>query len=227
MWTAPNFLLFSYVVARAQREVNLKADRPYLRVPLSGSATLECCYTTNVESLELTWVMRVHARNTSLGPKNVTSSVLVTTGDRRESDAICRTLSLPSVQLNDSGLYQCFLKSNDIRLFSHGTYMQVYKPLEKTINLSEDTKNKILTAEGILLLLCVLLPATSLLYQSKRLNEVKRKKVMKEEENIYQGLHLDDSCATYDQIEHSQAHGLYQDVCNVVEEEEEIRLEKP
>lgn len=42
------------------------------------------------------------------------------------------------------------------------------EPLEKTINLYESTKNKILTAEGILLLLCVLLPATTLLCQVRR-----------------------------------------------------------
>nr|QPF15774.1 Cd79a protein [Chaunax abei] len=228
MWTVPNFLLCSFVVVRAQHEVNLKADRPYLRVQLSYSAALECCYTTNVESLELTWVMHVQASNTTLGPKNVKSSDLVTIGNRRESDAVCGTLSFKSVQLNDSGLYQCFLKSNKIYLFSHGTYLQVYRPLEKTINLSENTKNKILTAEGILLLLCVLLPAASLLYQSKRLNQLERKKGMREEENIYQGLNLDDCCSTYDQIERSQAHGPYQDVCNVVEaEEEEICLETP
>lgn len=35
----------------------------------------------------------------------------------------------------------------------------------KTINLSENTKNKILTAEGILLLLCVLLPSATLLFK--------------------------------------------------------------
>ena len=43
----------------------------------------------------------------------------------------------------------------------------------------------------------------------------------------HQGLNLDDCSATYDQIERSQAHGPYQDVCNIIEEEEEIQLEKP
>lgn len=42
-----------------------------------------------------------------------------------------------------------------------------------------------------------------------------------------QGLNLDDCCATYDQIERSQAQGPYQDVGNIKEEEEEIQLEKP
>lgn len=42
------------------------------------------------------------------------------------------------------------------------------EPLEKIINLSESTKNKILTAEGFLLLLCVLLPAATLICQVRR-----------------------------------------------------------
>lgn len=44
---------------------------------------------------------------------------------------------------------------------------------------------------------------------------------------IHQGLNLEDCCTTYDQIERSQAQGPYQDICNVMEEEEEIQLEKP
>lgn len=44
---------------------------------------------------------------------------------------------------------------------------------------------------------------------------------------IPQGLNLDDCCSTYDQIERSQAHGPYQDVVNIKEEEEQIQLEKP
>ncbi len=43
----------------------------------------------------------------------------------------------------------------------------------------------------------------------------------------HQGLNLDDCCSAYDQIERSQGHGPYQDVCNIKEEEEEIQLEKP
>jgi len=42
-----------------------------------------------------------------------------------------------------------------------------------------------------------------------------------------QGLNLDDCCTTYDQIERSQAQGPYQDVGNIMEEKEEIQLEKP
>ncbi|XP_068616445.1 B-cell antigen receptor complex-associated protein alpha chain [Brachionichthys hirsutus] len=226
MWTVIKFLLCSLAVVEAQHEVNLKADRPYVRVRLGDSAALDCCYATNL-SLESIWVIRAQDVNVIRVPESVNASDLVTIGDRRESDTLCGTLSFKSVQLNDSGLYQCFLKSNEVHLFTHGTYMQVYKPLGKTINLSEKTKNRILAAEGILLLLFVLLPAASLLYQSKKLTELKRKKFTKEEENIYQGLNLDDCGSAYDPIERSQGRSQYQDVCAVAEEEEEIDLEKP
>lgn len=43
---------------------------------------------------------------------------------------------------------------------------------------------------------------------------------------IHQGLNLEDCCTTYDQIERSQTQSQYQDVCNAMEEREEI-LEKP
>lgn len=36
-------------------------------------------------------------------------------------------------------------------------------PLEKTLNLSEGVKNSIITVEGVLLLMCVLIPGTMLL----------------------------------------------------------------
>ncbi|KAM7383213.1 hypothetical protein PAMP_002884 [Pampus punctatissimus] len=101
------------------------------------------------------------------------------------------------------------------------------EPIEKTINISESTKNSILTIEGILLLLCVLAPSATLLCKSKKLRGLEKKKMKKEEENIYQGLNLDDCCATYDQIERCQVQGPYQDVGNIIEEEEEIQLEKP
>lgn len=42
---------------------------------------------------------------------------------------------------------------------------------------------------------------------------------------INQGLTLDDRSSTYDQIERSQNHGPYQDVCNTLHDD--IQLEKP
>ncbi|XP_070768719.1 B-cell antigen receptor complex-associated protein alpha chain [Enoplosus armatus] len=226
MGTVTNLLLCSFVVVFALGEVSLEVDRPFLRVKLFEAAVLKCCYTTRV-SVDFTWARRVQPSNMTLGPDAVQFPDRATQGNTKVDEIFCGTLTFKSVELNDTGLYQCLLNGSDVHLFTHGTYLQVYKPIEKTINLSESTKNKILTAEGILLLLCVIVPSATLLCQSKRLNELEKKKVKREDENIYQGLNLDDCCATYDQIERSQAHGPYQDVCNIMEEEEEIQLEKP
>nr|XP_020445840.1 B-cell antigen receptor complex-associated protein alpha chain isoform X4 [Monopterus albus] len=136
-----------------------------------------------------------------------------------------KVLRNDTVQFSDTGLYRCLLNYSVEWSYTHGTYLQVSEHVMLT-GLSESTKNKILTAEGILLLLCVLLPSAILLRKSKRVSEQEKKKAKKEEENIYQGLNLDDCCTTYDQIERSQAQGPYQDVCNIMEEEE-IQLEKP
>ncbi|XP_038566910.1 B-cell antigen receptor complex-associated protein alpha chain [Micropterus salmoides] len=221
MGTVVNFILCSIVVVIAQGEVSLEADRPFLRVKLFETAILKCCYKSNVKNV--TWAK--HKRNESIPILPLSDSV--TTNNTEDNGIFCGILTLKSARLNDTGFYWCVLIDGSILDYTHGTYLQVYEPLEKTISLRESTKNKILTAEGILLLLCVIVPSASLIFQSKRLSELEKKKVTKEEENIYQGLNLDDCCTTYDQIERSQAHGPYQDVCNIIEEEEEIQLEKP
>ncbi|KAK2844819.1 hypothetical protein Q5P01_011478 [Channa striata] len=214
-------ILCIFAVITTQNTIKLMNDEPFLSVALYGKAILKCCYKSEAMSLNRTWVRSFFAGNKSVGPESVNDANPV---ENREGDKECSTLTLSSVKKKDSGLYQCLVNGS---LHTHGTYLQVYRPLQKTINLSESTKNKILTAEGVLLLLCVLLPSVTLLFKSKRVNELEKKKMKKEEENIYQGLNLDDCCTTYDQIERSQANGPYQDVCNIIEEEEDIQLEKP
>ncbi|TMS10381.1 B-cell antigen receptor complex-associated protein alpha chain [Larimichthys crocea] len=227
MGTVINFLLCSFVVVIAQDEVLLEPERPFLSVLVSGRADLECCYSYSKEKLKMGWVRWIQGKGITQEPFGMTSSEGVDIKTKHEmGKRHCSTLTFKAAKLNESGLYQCFLNGSKTSLFTHGTYLHVYNSI-KTINLLESTKNKILTAEGILLFLCVLLPSVSLLCQSKRLNELEKKKMRREEENIYQGLNLDDCCATYDQIERSQGHDPYQDVCNFMEEEEEIQLEKP
>ncbi|XP_044214818.1 B-cell antigen receptor complex-associated protein alpha chain [Thunnus albacares] len=222
------FLLCSFFVVFAQGEVILEADQTWLRVKLSDEATLKCCYKVHggPNSVIPTWIKHVKALNGTLNKEKVKNSENVTVRDREENNSVfCGKLFFKSVELNDTGLYRCHLNVSEI--LTYGTYLQVYEPLKKTINLSESTKNKILTAEGILLLICVLVPCATLLCKSKKLQQLEKKKMSREEENIYQGLNLDDCCTTYDQIERSQQHGPYQDVGNVMEDDEEIQLEKP
>ncbi|XP_075965584.1 B-cell antigen receptor complex-associated protein alpha chain [Anarhichas minor] len=225
MGTITNFLLCSFVVGIAQTTVIFKPDMPFLKVQVHHTADLKCCYTTNDSSVKVRWI-KVDG-NKTLGTHSPEPAVGVlqrVTEGNIVSDILCGILTFNPVELHNTGFYQCLLKEN---VFSHGTYLQVYQPMKKTINLSESTKNRILTAEGVLLLLCVLMPSLTLLCKSKRLNQLEKKKVKKEEENIYQGLNLDDCSSAYDRIERSQGHGQYQDVGNIKEEEEQIQLEKP
>ncbi|XP_058504112.1 B-cell antigen receptor complex-associated protein alpha chain [Solea solea] len=221
------FVLCSFAVTTAQSPVTREADVPFLSAHASQSAKLECCYITAgaADKASLTWVRTFKSGGKTVGPLEVKQSEHAAMGDSAKGDSQCGTLTLASLQLNDTGLYQCLFRSS--KILSYGTYLQVYWPLKKIINVSESTKNKILTAEGFLLLLCMLLPTAGLLFKSKKLHELEKKKAAKEEENIYQGLNLEDCCSTYDQIERPQAPGPYQDVCNFMEEEEEIQLEKP
>ncbi|XP_057690465.1 B-cell antigen receptor complex-associated protein alpha chain isoform X2 [Corythoichthys intestinalis] len=175
---------------------------------------LECCYRADSASLRTTWLKHGQPDNGTAVPILVPVSDRVSVGERMHAGVTCGTLTFSEVQLADSGLYQCWF--NNTEVFTPGTYLQVYKPLEKTINLSEKTKDGILVAEGILLFLCVLVPSAMLLCKSKKLHALQQNKAKREEENIYQGLDLDDC---------DKAASLYHDlVANI---QEEIQLENP
>uniref|UniRef100_A0A8C6TE38 CD79a molecule, immunoglobulin-associated alpha n=1 Tax=Neogobius melanostomus TaxID=47308 RepID=A0A8C6TE38_9GOBI len=212
-------LLFcsSYVLS-VQCVVTLQADCPSIKVEVSRSAVLECCFTNGKENF--VWIKTSQHANKTMETHIVQDAEI---DERSDEEIQCGILTLSHAKQEDTGFYRCYL--NISKVVTHGTYLQVYKPLEKTINLSESVKNGILTAEGILLLLCVMLPSASLLFKSKRLNDLEKKKVTREEENIYQGLNLDECCAgyEYDQIERLQ--GSYEDV--VGNNEEDFQLEKP
>lgn len=225
MGSATVFLLCSIFVVIVQCEVILEPDRPSLKVQVSHPATLQCCYKPIEIPQTCTWTKTVQKGNVTNGPSRLYKSdrVVVDNTDIGEG-IVCSNLTFMSVTMDDCGMYRCWINAS--KVFTHGTYLRVYKPLQKIINLSEGTKNAILTAEGVLLLLCVMVPSATLLCKSKRLSDLERKKMRKEEENIYQGLNLDDCCPTpYDQIQRSQAHGPYQDVGNM--NVDNIQLEKP
>lgn len=101
--------------------VDLESDQPFLRVLLSDTAELKCCYKGKKQ--ELTWVKRTS--NSSLIHKvNISDSEHEVKPDHGNHDGRhCSTLTFKNVQLNDTGLYQCQLGSSK---FTHGTYLQVY-----------------------------------------------------------------------------------------------------
>ncbi|KAL2084237.1 hypothetical protein ACEWY4_019755 [Coilia grayii] len=228
-------LLCSFMVAHSlsknisdcnpQLQLKLEADEPLHRVRVNSEAVLKCCYERVTKMVvDHHWVARYRREHIS-APEIVDLSPRVTMDTpKRDTGLVCQTLTLQEVQVNDTGLYQCFLNSSGACLFTHGTYLQVYTPLRRALDISESWKNSIITIEGVLLLFSVLLPGICQLGKTKRLTQLSKKKHA-EEENIYEGLNLDDCDSTYHQIQRSHLHGPYQDVAHPTEEE--IQLEKP
>ncbi|XP_024246662.1 B-cell antigen receptor complex-associated protein alpha chain isoform X2 [Oncorhynchus tshawytscha] len=212
-------------------QVTLEPDRPSLRVQLSHTAHLRCCYSATRGAVETTWFISIRTVNGTSAPQGVDrrdNHVTVDGGNLTAAGVMCHTLILREARLNDSGLYQCFLNHSALRhsVYTHGTFLQVYRPMVEILDISESTKNSILIAEAMLLMVAVLLHGTMMLCKTKKLNQLKKKRVKEEEEIIYEGLNLEECCSTYDQIQRSLVQGPYQDVGNMIIEEE-IQLEEP
>ncbi|XP_036131075.1 B-cell antigen receptor complex-associated protein alpha chain isoform X2 [Molossus molossus] len=93
------------------------------------------------------------------------------------------------------------------------------------LDMAEGTKNNIITAEGIILLFCAVVPGTLLLFR-KRWQNVKfgvDPRDDYEDENLYEGLNLDD-CSMYEDISRG-LQGTYQDVGSL--HIGDVQLEKP
>ncbi|KAJ8388841.1 hypothetical protein AAFF_G00125970 [Aldrovandia affinis] len=213
--------------------VSLDKDRPLYRAMVSKVAKLKCCYKVMGYAVEPTWVITVRRRNKAnhtMETTNVDIDGQRVTRERAnatEAGLPCHVLKLREVDLNDTGLYRCYINHSSLHahIHSHGTFLQVYRPMRKFLDISESAKNQIITAEGVLLLLCVLVPGVLILCKTKRLSELDKKRKKEEEENIYEGLNLEDCNSTYDQIQRTQVQGTYQDVDNV--QGQDIQLEKP
>ncbi|KAB5533025.1 hypothetical protein PHYPO_G00126870 [Pangasianodon hypophthalmus] len=219
------FSLFA-VAADATNPLKIKLwfDRPGLRLAISKRANMKCCYICQFD-VEVKWTQTV------MTSSNTSTITLVNQSNERveirkevEKDKECSNLVLKDIELNDTGLYQCLLTKSNHTVYTPGTYLQVYEPIQMILDISERSKNSLITAEGVLLLLFVLLPGIMLIFKTKGLNQLEKRKG-KEEENIYEGLNLDECNSTYHQIQRSLVQGPYQDVIN--NDEDDIQLEKP
>ncbi|XP_036264083.1 B-cell antigen receptor complex-associated protein alpha chain [Pipistrellus kuhlii] len=135
-------------------------------------------------------------------------------------------LLFPSVNMSHRGLYRCHILENGVEWHSYGTYLHVFKPVPRAfLDMGEDTKNNIITAEGIILLFCAVVPGTLLLFR-KRWQNLKfglDPRDDYEDENLYEGLNLDD-CSMYEDISRG-LQGTYQDVGSL--HIGDVQLEKP
>lgn len=100
------------------QKVELESDQPFLRVLLSDSAELKCCYKGKKQ--DFAWVKRISS--SQIYKVNISDSEEVK--QDHSDDKQCATLTFKNVQLNDTGLYQCQLGSREV--YTHGTYLQVY-----------------------------------------------------------------------------------------------------
>ncbi|NWW41799.1 CD79A protein, partial [Panurus biarmicus] len=123
------------------------------------------------------------------------------------------TLSFQHLEHNHSGLYFCRVQSHTAAAQSCGTFVRVNEPMPAPfLNLRDVTKNRILTAQGVLLLLCAAGPGLLLLFRKRWANErlLQPQKISLEEENLYEGLNLDE-CSMYEDISRG-VQPTYQDV---------------
>ncbi|XP_058876871.1 B-cell antigen receptor complex-associated protein alpha chain isoform X2 [Acipenser ruthenus] len=187
---------------------------------------MTCHVHPKVRRSDLAWVKLWKPAGNSTETINMTDSDFVTVA----SNETASTLKMRDLKRNDSGLYQCVLREGADQQFSHGTYLRVIRPAPpRLLNMSEGAKNKLITAQGIILLLCVLLPGTVLLYQTKQRNmrsyEMKYNK--EEEENIYEGLNPEDF-SLYHDLTHTTVRSPYQDVGSMGSMQGyDTQLEKP
>lgn len=124
------------------------------------------------------------------------------------------------------GTYRCEVKQGNITRQSCGTYLRVRVPVPRPfLDMGEGTKNRIITAEGIILLFCAVVPGTLLLFRKRWQNEKFGVGLPDdyEDENLYEGLNLDD-CSMYEDISRG-LQGTYQDVGSL--HIGDVQLEKP
>ncbi|CAL8289899.1 unnamed protein product [Merluccius merluccius] len=210
------FLLCSVVSVAEGAKVTPEMDRPFVKKHVSETATLKCCYhTSGSDGLGYDWVVMRLKSNGTLETQTLSVSGPRFTNERFKVTAQhgrwCRTLTVRQLHFTDAGLYRCALNTTGAALImTHGTFLRVYgvygaESMNKILNISENTKNHILTVQGVLLLLFVLLPGARLLIK---------------------GLRIEDVGTPYDQIQRSQAEVTYEDVY-LNNTETEAQLEKP
>ena len=106
--------------------VPLESDQTSVRVPVNSEAVLKCCYKrVPAITVRSVWVMRYNAKNITNSSRALMEEV-----PGSEAEPVCQKLTLKEVQLNDTGMYQCYLSKDKYCLFTHGTYLQVYSEYE-------------------------------------------------------------------------------------------------
>ncbi|KAB0407296.1 hypothetical protein E2I00_010980 [Balaenoptera physalus] len=188
---ATTFLLLIFAAGLGPRCQALWVDwgPPSVTVSIGDEVRLLCRH--NGSNPNVTW-WRILQGNSTWPPMMELSSP----GPKGE-------LIIQQVNKSHRGMYRCQVKEGQKIQRSCGTYLRVREPLPRPfLDMGEGTKNNIITAEGIILLICAVVPGTLLLFR---------------------GLNLDD-CSMYEDISRG-LQGTYQDVGSL--HIGDVQLEKP
>ncbi|XP_043852141.1 B-cell antigen receptor complex-associated protein alpha chain [Dromiciops gliroides] len=207
-------LLLSALSSASQAwDLQLNSGPPSVTVPIGGTAWLPCDHNGG-STVNVTW-WRIIMGNLTW-PKSLVHGLIQSNG----------TLVISGVNKSDGGMYQCQITKNRSVLESCGTYLRVREPIPRPfLDMGEATKNRIITAEGIILLFCAVVPGTLLLFRKRWQNERYAVDHLDyyDDENLYEGLNLDD-CAMYEDISRG-LQGTYQDATTL--RVGDVQLEKP
>ncbi|XP_036921370.1 B-cell antigen receptor complex-associated protein alpha chain [Sturnira hondurensis] len=189
---------------------------PSVMVNVGDQARLQCPHNSSPQDVKIKWFLVPQSNHGR--PAQLLLDGKDPTGDLIFSPAM----------KNHSGLYRCEVTDNNniTKWRSCGTYLRVLEPAPRPfLDMGEGTKNNIITAEGIILLFCAVVPGTLLLFR-KRWQNMKFGVDARddyEDENLYEGLNLDD-CSMYEDISRG-LQGTYQDVGSL--HIGDVQLEKP
>lgn len=187
--------------------------KPSLTVSVGDVARLEC--PNNGTGPNITWWRNLH-------PLDIIGSHKPGFQDRGPKGE----LIIRNVNKEHEGVYHCRVTVGAKNRRSCGTYLRVREPIPRPfLDMGEGTKNNILTAEGVILLFCAVVPGTLLLFRKRWQNLKFGVEVQDdyEDENLYEGLNLDD-CSMYEDISRG-LQATYQDVANL--HIGDVQLEKP
>ncbi|KAM9224760.1 B-cell antigen receptor complex-associated protein alpha chain [Dugong dugon] len=208
------FLLFLLSAAGLDHKY---CNQPSVTVIVGESAHLHCLdnNSTNGTSSNITWWLILPGNYVQWSSKFLGLG-LGPTGK----------LTIKNVNKSHGGVYQCRLGKDPETKGSCGTYLRVRERLPRPfLDMGEGTKNRIITAEGIILLFCAVVPGTLLLFRKRWQNEKFRMVTHDdyEDENLYEGLNIED-CSMYEDISRG-LQGTYQDVGSL--QVGDVQLEKP
>lgn len=209
----PLFLLFLACLGPECQALWIKEGPPSMTVSLGDRARLPC-ENNGSNSANVSWWF-IGQGNCSW-PRYYLGQASTESGE----------WVIAKVNKSHGGMYQCTVKDGDMERHSCGTYLRVREPPPRPfLDMGEGTKNRIITAEGIILLFCAVVPGTLLLFRKRWQNEKFAVDAQDdyEDENLYEGLNLDD-CSMYEDISRG-LQGTYQDVGSL--HIGDVQLEKP